>query len=430
LASTLSAHAAFFVERSQGPDIASLLEPGPLFAISGGIFAGLVAWVVAATCADPRRDRCLLRWMSELVSSTLVALTEFVPPIARIALGGALAWCAAIGAIATPNLQVGDPVGILLRAAAIALGVLLVLGIQTRAAASASIALLSVAALVAGTPLVVLERLDIVGLALFVAMVGGRRLEPRIDERTLATLGRASTWLRVLVASGLVVVAITEKLANVPMTARVLAEHPNVDIGLLLGTDPRTTVLLLGAAEIAFAVLVLLLPLPELVALAIGAPFVLSVGEFGLLEVPGHLPVWGAVAVLALLGSHPQTSDLLGVRPPWLRSRRRTPDAARERVVGARVPWAARPAAVVPGVAAVTTAPAPLAEPLRIMIGGAHTPSAAPEGATIPAAPPLAPQVAAWLAVPQPSAAAVEQPRFEWAPHAGAGHAAVAASGR
>ena len=429
--STLTAHAAFFVERAPAPQFESMLQPGPLFALSGGLFAGLVAWAIVATCSDQRRDRCLLRWMSEQVSSTLVVLTEYVPPIARIALGATFAWCAGIGSIATPNLVVDDPIGLALRTVAVVLGVLLVFGIRVRMAAASTIALLVVAAIVAGSPIVVLERLDVVGLAVFVALVGGRRLEPRMDERTLRTLGLASTWLRVLVATGLVVVAITEKLANVPMTARVLAEHPHVDLGLLLGTDPTTTVLLLGAAEIAFAVLVLLLPLPELVALAIGAPFVLSVGEFGLLEVPGHLPVWGAVLALALLGSHPQTADLLGVRPPWLRNRRRTPDAARARIVGDRVPWSI-PVAVEPGVAAMVSAPVEVVEPLRIQVGGVHT-GAVPNalvGASLPSAPPLAPQVAAWLATPEPAATSIVEPlRFQWAAHAGAGDGAPLATG-
>lgn len=443
-ASTLTAHAAFFVERAPNPVISTLVEPGPLLAILGGLFAGLVAWAVVATCADQRRERCLLRWMSELVSSSLVTFTEFVPPIARIALGVSLAWSALIGAIGTPNLQVDDAAGSALRVAAIAVGAMLVLGVRVRAAAFASIAVLAAGAVAAGQPVILLERIDIVGLAMFVALIGGSRLDPRIDEVRLRAIGRASTWLRVLVATGLVVVAITEKLANVPMTAQVLRDHPRVDLGLLLGTDAATTVLLLGAAEIAFATLVLLLPLPELVALAIGAPFVLSVGEFGLLEVPGHLPVWGSVAALALLGAHPQTADLLGIRPPWLRGRSRTPEAARARVVGDRVPWSERPA-VVPGAAAAAVVPpaaetAPLEPPRRIFVGGTPTAPAATAriGGSIPSAPALAPQVAAWLAAPAPAAVPAQAPtqvqerpvsnvdlaRFQWAPHPGAGVAA------
>jgi hypothetical protein len=426
---TLTAHAAFFIERAPAPHITNLAQPGPQLAISGGLLAGVVAWAVLATCFDQRRERCLLRWMSELVSGALVPITEFVPPIARIALGASLAWCAALGSVSTPNLHVEDAAGMAMRMLAVSLGAMLVLGIRVRAAAVASIALFAAGALVAGHPVVVLERLDIIGLAVFVSLVGGERLDPRIDELRLRAIGAASMWLRVLVAGGLVVVAITEKLANVPMTARILREHPHVDLGLLLGTTPTTTVLLLGAAEIAFATLVLLLPLPELVALAIGAPFVLSVGEFGLLEVPGHLPVWGSVAVLALLGAHPQTADLLGIRPPWLRTRARTPEAARARVIGDRVPWSELPA-VVPGVARATTiAPAAIEEPRHIFVGGGPTvPTASePLGASIPAAPPLAPQVAAWLAAPASAqveeqvASPVDAMRFQWAAHAGAG---------
>lgn len=431
--STLSAHGAFFFDHAPTPEYASLLTRGPLLALLAGVVGALVVWTIASTCADPRRDRCMVRWLSEQVSGLLVALTELVPPIARIALGATLAWCAAIGAIGTPNLQVAEVDGLALRLVAFALAALLVLGRGTRTAAAAAISLFAMAALLGGTLQVFVERLDVVGLAMFVCIVGGRRLEPRIDEASLRTLRLGATWLRVLVASGLAVVAITEKLANVPMTAKILADHPHVDIGLVLGTDPRTTVLLLGAVEIAIAVLVLLLPLPELLALAIGAPFVLSVGEFGLLEVPGHLPVWGAVAVLALLGAHPQTSDLVTVRPPWMRDRVRTPHAARARVVGARVPWSEAPTMAITG-SAVSHA----VQVRRIHVGGSYTTSMHPErreaaiGSNLPPAPPLAPQVAAWLASPaEPTAMTprsviaepVDPTRFQWAPRPGAGAA-------
>ncbi len=125
-----------------------------------------------------------------------------------------------------------------------------------------------------------------------------------MDAETLTRLQLGTAWLRGMVACGLLVVAVTEKLANVPMTAQVLREHPHVDLGLVLGTSPEQTVLMLGA-----------------------------------------------VAVLALLGAHVQTADLVTIRPPWMRSVRRTPDAARQRLVGARVPW----------VVAVEPAPTPVA---------------------------------------------------------------------
>lgn len=406
--STLFPHAAFFVDHAPSPDIASLAERGPLLAFAAGIAIALATWVVASMCADPRRDRCAIRWLSEVVSGTLSTLTTVAPVLARLALGSALVWCAVIGAVATPNLRSGDgTTANVLELTAVVLGAALVIGFRARTAAVGAIATFVAAAFAAGTPVVVLERLDIVGLAVFVAVVGGSRLDPRMDAATLARLQVGSVWLRMLLGIGLLVVAVTEKLANVPMTATVLDAHPNVDVGLLLGTDPQTTVLLLGTVEVAFALLVMLLPLPELLALAIGAPFVLSVGEFGVLEVPGHLPVWGAVAVLALLGAHVQTADLVTIRPPWMRHVRRTPDAARERIVGATVPW---------------LVVEPVVEARRIIVGGTAT---TPPATVSQAFPPIAPQVAAWIdpaaRQSQTTGAAIDAPRFSWAPHPGAG---------
>lgn len=449
--STFISHAAFFVDDAPTPELGSLLERGPVLAMGGGIALALAVWMVASACADPRRERCAVRWLSEIASGLLSTLTSCAPVVARVALGATLVTCAAIGAVGTPNLQLDGGTLDALRGIAAILGVALVLGMRTRAMAICAIVTFVVAAFAAGSPVIVLERLDVIGLATFVAIVGGERFETRMDRVTLARLQFGTMWLRVMVAGGLLVVAVTEKLANVPMTAHVLDEHPRVNVGLLLGTDATTTVLLLGAVEVAFAVLVLLLPLPELLALAIGAPFVLSVGEFGLLEVPGHLPVWGAVAVLALLGAHVQTADLVTIRPPWMRAVRRTPDAARERLVGARVPWiiAAEPSlpatrTVMPGVS--SAAPARDAHARTIVVGGVtrtpvvppplglvQMPIQLPLATPIPAMPTLAPSVAAWIGrddvqLPQPPASSVasEPVRFSWAPARDAGGATPA----
>ncbi|MCW2921964.1 MAG: hypothetical protein JWL76_1838 [Thermoleophilia bacterium] len=442
--STLTAHAAFFVDDAPLPDFGTLLDRGPLLAAAGGVTLALVVWAIASICADPRRERCAVRWLSEIASGLLSTLTSFAPIVARVALGATLVTCAAVGAVGTPNLRFdGGPLDAL-RGFSAVLGVALVLGLRTRLMAAVSIATFVIAAYAAGSPIVVFERLDVIGLAVFVAIVGGDRLETRMDQSTLARLQMGTAWLRALLAGGLLVVAVTEKLANVPMTAQVLQEHPRVNLGLLLGTDATQTVLLLGAVEVAFALLVLLLPLPELLALAIGAPFVLTVGEFGLLEVPGHLPVWGAVGVLALLGAHVQTADLVTIRPPWLRGARRTPDAARVRLVGARVPWVsaapvsiayAQPKTIVVGsVATVPVVPVSASMSVGPMSAGSvHTGSihaGSVRAGSIPAAPALAPQVAAWLgredaqlpAVAQQMPVAVDEPtRFAWAPAAGAG---------
>ena len=68
-------------------------------------------------------------------------------------------------------------------------------------------------------------------------------------------LGKSVLWLVPGLASlvafaWLLTVAITEKLANVEMTASVLAHHPRIDPGVVLGTDVATTVLMLGAVEV------------------------------------------------------------------------------------------------------------------------------------------------------------------------------------
>jgi hypothetical protein len=118
-----------------------------------------------------------------------------------------------------------------------------------------------------------------------------------------------------------------------------------------------------------------------------------------------------------------QTADLVTIRPPWLRGARRTPDAARERLVGARVPWiTAEPMArevaveqpktiVVGSVGSMPVAPAPVPLTSQPLVSQ-------PPMAPIPAAPALAPQVAAWLGRDE---APAETPRFAWAPAPGAG---------
>lgn len=66
-----------------------------------------------------------------------------------------------------------------------------------------------------------------------------------------------------------------------------------------------------------FGLLVISGALPQVVALVAAVPFTATLALFGTTELLGHLPVYGVLLTLLLLGSREDTSRTLsGLRPP------------------------------------------------------------------------------------------------------------------
>jgi hypothetical protein len=78
---------------------------------------------------------------------------------------------------------------------------------------------------------------------------------------------------------------------------------------------------LAGAIEVLFGLLLISGALPQAVVLIAGIPFNATLWFFGTDALLGHLPVYGAMLVLLVYGSHPQLRPAVSALWPFGRPR-------------------------------------------------------------------------------------------------------------
>jgi hypothetical protein len=84
-----------------------------------------------------------------------------------------------------------------------------------------------------------------------------------------------------------------------------------------LGWSDLTFTRVAGAIEVLFGLLVMSGRLPQLCVVAAGIPFNATLWFFGTTELVGHLPVYGAMLTLLVLGSHPELRPAVGALWPF-----------------------------------------------------------------------------------------------------------------
>jgi len=170
----------------------------------------------------------------------------------------------------------------------------------------------------------VLHRVDVLALAVCVLVWGPGRWSAdhelgRATEPTLRDAARAIWVLRLGVGGALIVVAFAEKLANPRLALQFLEEYPyfNVARELGLGMSDTTFLTIAGGMEVLFGLLIISGALPQLGVVIVGVPFNATLWFFGAPELVGHLPVYGAMLVLLVYGSHPELRPLVRELAPW-----------------------------------------------------------------------------------------------------------------
>lgn len=178
-------------------------------------------------------------------------------------------------------------------------------GAFTRVAAAA-LALLWVA----GIPLLGLEpMLDnalYLGFAAFFFLAGrgpvsiDRLLFPRV-EPPARTAGYAVTALRLGLGLSFIIVAFTEKFANIPLAEAFLRDYPlNFTGALGVPLSDEVFILFAGAVELMLGIFLLSgVFVREIVLLAL-VPTNLTLTVFNWAELIGHLPIYGILAVLLI----------------------------------------------------------------------------------------------------------------------------------
>jgi hypothetical protein len=173
-------------------------------------------------------------------------------------------------------------------------------------------------------PLLMLEHALFLGVAFFMFVMG--RGPAALDmtlqrfHRPLERLvPRAVPALRVLTGIGIVVLAFTEKLLNVPMGVEFLERYPLnffPAIGLE-GIGDAEFILIAGTVELTFGLLLISGAFVRLMTLILWVPFNLTLPFLGWRELVGHLPIYGVMALIVIWGEErkeTQEAFVSGVR--------------------------------------------------------------------------------------------------------------------
>jgi hypothetical protein len=166
----------------------------------------------------------------------LARLAPYMPFAVRLHLAVSLIGLLSLGFYLSPAMDLqADVAGIVLGAVMAVVAVLMATGWHTRIAAWLLIAAGPVGMLEFGVwP--VLQRIDLLGLAIFVLLLGPGRWSADAErgaapaELRLPDAAKAILALRVAAGLALIVVAFAEKLATPDLAVAFLAEHPELNL--------------------------------------------------------------------------------------------------------------------------------------------------------------------------------------------------------
>ena len=253
----------------------------------------------------------------------LAAMAPYMPFAIRIHLAVSLVGLLSLGFYLSPAMDLEtDLAGIVLGVVMAVVAIGMATGYRAREAAWLLMAAGPLGMLEFGVE-PVLQRIDLLGLAAFIVIAGpGRwsadfergaaadRFRPAasLDQGNLEAMARAILALRVAAGSALIIVALYEKLINPQLALEFLAEHPDLQVAHQLGLplSDLEFVRLAGAIEVLFGLLLISGALPQAIILIAGIPFNATLWFFGINELVGHLPIYGAMLVVLVFGSHPQ----------------------------------------------------------------------------------------------------------------------------
>jgi uncharacterized membrane protein YphA (DoxX/SURF4 family) len=256
-------------------------------------------------------------------------MAPWMPFAVRLHLAVSLVGLLSLGFYLSPAMDLAaDPAGIALGAVMIVVAISMASGWHARAGALLLVLAGPLGMLEFGVS-PVLQRVDMLGLALFVALTGAGRWSAdweigRAFEASAEAKARAVWSLRMAAGAALIIVAFVEKLANPDLALHFLAEHPDFNVAQLVGIPlgDLEFVRLAGAIEVLFGLLVISGALPQACVLIAGIPFNATLWFFGNTELVGHLPIYGAMLVLLVYGSDPQLRPAVSAWWPWGRPRR------------------------------------------------------------------------------------------------------------
>jgi len=268
----------------------------------------LLAVAVAATVAV----RVIARWFPGVDVGWLGRCAPFMPFAVRIHLAVSLIGLLSLGFYLSPAMDLqADATGILLGAVMAIVAIGMATGYHARWAAALLLAAGPLGMMEFGF-LPVLQRADVLGLALFIAFAGAGRWSAdhelgRTADPSPEAAAQAVWALKVCAGLALIIVAFAEKLAVPGMALDFLAHHQQFNVAqqVGLGWSDLEFTRVAGAIEVLFGLLLISGALSQACVLIAGIPFNATLWFFGTTELVGHLPVYGAMLVLLVYGSDP-----------------------------------------------------------------------------------------------------------------------------
>jgi len=313
-------HETWFTDARPPFDWSFAFEPASLALIAAAVGIA-VAWRIIGARL-PRPELPFLR--------PLGRLAPWVPRLLAIHAGVSLLAQAARGTYLAPGLELSDDAfGTALRIVEGIVGVWLVSGFRIRWAA-ALVVLAGPLGMLAYGFVHVAERMDLLGIALFLALLPPGRDAWGANHEGPERIEVAVFGLRALTGGSLILLAFTEKLARPELALEFLDRFPafNVLHSLGLNVGDQAFIRMAGSVELLFGLLIVSGRLPQLTVIAAGIPFNATLFFLGTEELIGHLPIYGAMLALLVYGSNPETAKVVNTFPSARRVRREVERAA------------------------------------------------------------------------------------------------------
>jgi uncharacterized membrane protein YphA (DoxX/SURF4 family) len=279
------------------------------FGFSGilGVGAAVTLTVLAGLAWRARRGRDLIPGPTALgaTESGRARFYAIVPLILGIHVGVPLLVLAIKGELFSPNNQLRGPWIYWVGVVQIAVGLSFLYGGMTRLAGVALGVLWLVGSGLFGLE-PMLENAHYLGFAAFFALAGrgpyaiDRLLFPAL-EPSPQLARRALPSLRLGLGLGLAVVAFTEKLANPELSRAFLEKYPlNFTAWIGLPMSDELFVLCAGTTELVIGLCLMFGFFPRTIILTAWVFINMSLTVFDWVELVGHLPMYGVMAVLLI----------------------------------------------------------------------------------------------------------------------------------
>lgn len=300
------AHTTWFTGERPPYDFGFLVEPATL---------GLVVLAVAVAIGW-RRAATRLSGPELAFLTPLGRLAPWIPRILGIHAGVSLIAQAYGGTYLAPGLEL--PAGMAGTVLAIVegiAGVWLVSGWNIRWAA-ALLAAAGPLGLFAYDPVAILERVDLLGIAVFLVLVPPGSDRYGAADPPPEALAMPLFLLRLSAGGSLIVLSGTEKLIRPDLGVALIDRYPILNVISAMGIEIADIdfIRVAGTIELLFGLLIVSGALPQVAVIVAGIPFNATLFFFGASELVGHLPVYGVMLALLVYGSSPRHAAIV----PWL----------------------------------------------------------------------------------------------------------------